>query len=106
MDSRAVTAARIDQMLRRELGHGIEAERLLADERYARDVLLVCDALRGTEAPGLARRFRSERPRPAPASVAPSGWSFDSAASGYGAALPAERSPARPWYSPSRWLAR
>jgi hypothetical protein len=51
-------AQRIHQLLVREIDHAIEVERLLTDARYARDVLLVCDALAGSEAPSLAAQFR------------------------------------------------
>ncbi len=51
-------ATRIQELVRRELDHAIDVERLLARERYARDVLLVCDAYRGTELPLLAAEFR------------------------------------------------
>jgi hypothetical protein len=52
-------AARIDTLLTHELGQGIDPTRLLADPLYARDVLLACDAMRGTEAPQLARELRA-----------------------------------------------
>jgi hypothetical protein len=58
MDPRAVIAQRIDLQLRRHLGEGVDAPRTLSDERYARDVLLVCDAMAGTDLPVLARQFR------------------------------------------------
>lgn len=51
-------AARIDGLLQHELGQGIEVARLLAEPLYARDVLLVCDALAATDGPMLARAFR------------------------------------------------
>ncbi len=51
-------AVRIDALLLREIDQGIDTARMVADSRYARDVLLVCDAMRGTEAPGLAGHFR------------------------------------------------
>jgi hypothetical protein len=63
-------AQRIHQLLVREIEHAIEVERLLTDARYARDVLLVCDALPGSEGPPLAARFRS-LPLPAADVVAP-----------------------------------
>jgi hypothetical protein len=61
---RLQVAQRIHQLLVREIDHAIEVERLLTDPHYARDVLLVCDALHGSEAPSLATRFRGW---PAPA---------------------------------------
>jgi len=51
-------AQRIDTLLTRELGEGIDAERMLADALYARDVLLVCDAMRDHELATLSPRFR------------------------------------------------
>ncbi|MEY3251206.1 MAG: hypothetical protein RL227_179 [Pseudomonadota bacterium] len=51
-------ADRIHALLERELGQGIERPRLLAEPLYARDVLLVCDALLATDGPLLARAFR------------------------------------------------
>ena len=53
-----VLAARIHALLESALGAGVESERLVRDERYARDVLLVCDAMAGTEGPDLAREYR------------------------------------------------
>lgn len=51
-------AQRISTLLTREIGQGIDAHRMVADPLYARDVLLVCDALAVGEAPSLARNFR------------------------------------------------
>jgi hypothetical protein len=51
-------AQRIDTLLARELGEGVDAERMLADALYARDVLLVCDAMRDHELATLSPRFR------------------------------------------------
>jgi hypothetical protein len=51
-------AARINQVLVQEIGQGIQPARLIREPRYARDVLLVCDACGGTELPLLAREFR------------------------------------------------
>ena len=62
-------AQRIHQALVHEIDHAIEVERLLTDARYARDVLLVCDALAGSEAPSLAAQFRL-MPIPMPAVAA------------------------------------
>jgi hypothetical protein len=56
--SRLQLAQRIHQLLLREIDHAIEVERLLADPRYARDVLLVCEAVPGGELPPLVRLFR------------------------------------------------
>jgi hypothetical protein len=51
-------ADRIHVLLVRELGQGLDRQRMLKDALYARDVLLVCDALRQTDAPFLAHHFR------------------------------------------------
>jgi hypothetical protein len=51
-------AVRIDTLLLREIDQGIDTARMLAEPHYARDVLLVCDAMRGTEAPDLASHYR------------------------------------------------
>jgi len=56
--NRLQLARRIHQLLVREIGHEIEVERLLAEPRYARDVLLVCDAVPGGELAPLADLFR------------------------------------------------
>lgn len=56
--SRIQIAQRIRQDLLREIDHEIEVGRLLDDARYARDVLLVCDALLGCDLPALASMFR------------------------------------------------
>ena len=42
-----------------EIDHEIEIERLVSDGRYARDVLLVCDACPTTGLPQLAAQFRA-----------------------------------------------
>ena len=61
-------AQRIHQVLLREIGHAIEVERLLTDAHYARDVLLVCDAMVDSEARPLATQFRQPpMPMPMPA---------------------------------------
>lgn len=53
---------RLAQQMRERLvvaiGHEIHVGRLLTDSRYARDVLLVCDACTGTDLPLLSQRFR------------------------------------------------
>ena len=63
-------ASRIHTLLVAEIGQGIDTERLLDDALYARDVLLVCDALPGTEGAQLAATYRTaalEKPVNAPA---------------------------------------
>jgi hypothetical protein len=51
-------ALRIDAGLLAVLGEGINAKRMVVQPLYARDVLLVCDALIGTELQALAVQFR------------------------------------------------
>jgi hypothetical protein len=112
MDSRRVIAARIDMGLRRALGEGVDAQRTLDDPLYARDVLLVCDAMTGTDLPELARRFRAATLGGRDAGP-PQEWAADT--SGFGLSTPppvpvpsvqapAEAPPAAPWYSPRRWF--
>ena len=114
MESRRVIAARIDMGLRRALGEGVDAQRTLDDPRYARDVLLVCDAMTGTDLPELARRFRAATLGGRDAGP-PQEWAADT--SGFGlstpppapsvqapAESPAEATPPAPWYSPRRWF--
>ena len=51
-------ADRIHRALVREIGQGLDRQRLLREPLYARDVLLVCDALHHSDLPDLARHFR------------------------------------------------
>ncbi len=51
-------ASRIDAGLRAELGEGIDALRMVAEPLYARDVLLVCDAMVGSELQSLSSLYR------------------------------------------------
>lgn len=124
MDPRIVIAQRIDLKLRHQLGAGVDAQRTLDDERYARDVLLVCDAMVGTDLPLLARQFRAAGKLYAKEQQATRGpgrhagpvqdWSSDT--SGFGVTKPPQAPAAKParadddregrpsWFSPSRWL--
>ncbi len=52
-------AGRISALLEAELHEGIDAPRMVVEPLYARDVLLVCEALPGTEGPMLAAQFRA-----------------------------------------------
>lgn len=63
-------ADRIHHLLVREIGQGLERQRMVREPRYARDVLLVCDALRHTDAPYLARHFRRAAASPDEAELA------------------------------------
>lgn len=69
--NRLQIATRMHFVLMRELGQGIDVGRMLKHERYARDVLLVCDAHRGQELEHLARAFRAATDEPAPTAAAP-----------------------------------
>jgi hypothetical protein len=51
-------AGRINALLVREMGQGIDPARMLTEPLYARDVLLVCEALPGSELAELAPKFR------------------------------------------------
>lgn len=51
-------ADRIHLLLVREIGQGLDRQRMVKEPLYARDVLLVCDALPGTDAAFLAGHFR------------------------------------------------
>jgi hypothetical protein len=118
-DTRPHIAQRIHLLLRRELGQGIDVVRMQADPLYARDVLLVCDAMPGSELATLAQQFRATEPAAAPGAAdagAASHW--PQAHSDFGASKPAGQdsepplppmgSPAtmRHWLSPARWLGR
>jgi hypothetical protein len=58
MDQRHIIVSRMDLQLRRHLGQPVDAHRAVSDTRYAKDLLLVCDAMEGTELPQLAAQFR------------------------------------------------
>jgi hypothetical protein len=114
MDRRTLIASRIDLHLRRHLGTRLDCYRALTDADYVRDVLLVCDAMQGTDLPLLARQFRVAGERMALKAQAPrhdvgpeQGWAADT--SGFGLSVPplADELPAtraEPWFSPRRWF--
>jgi hypothetical protein len=82
-------AQRIHQLLEKEIEHTIEPERLLADPRYARDVLLVCEAVPGVELRALAGLFReasASEPRSPGHAPQANDWSRDT--SGFGVTQP------------------
>jgi hypothetical protein len=112
LDPRTVIATRIDMGLRRQLGEGIDPYRALRDAVYARDMLLVCDALAGTDLPLLARQFRAAGEHMAAERRAghhagpPQAWAADT--SGFGVSQPpaaaiGEPSPRASWWA--RWRA-
>ena len=90
--SRLQIAQRIHQLMLREIGHAIEIERLLTEPHYARDVLLVCDAVPGAELVPLAALFRramlfADGSAGAPGhALQPTEWSRDT--SGFGVTHP------------------
>jgi hypothetical protein len=113
-DPRLALAHRIHGALMRELGQGIDVGRMLDDARYARDVLLVCQAYPRTELTRLGAAF-AKLPRPATATAGPGRAAdaraahrrgrgdsdFDHAGAG---SLPP--SGLRRWFVPSNWFAR
>ena len=66
LPSRLLIASQLQAALQVELEHVIEIERLLGDAHYARDVLLVCDALRSADLSALAAQFRAVSAGPVP----------------------------------------
>ena len=119
MDPRSVIANRIDLQLRRHLGQGVDAKRALTDVRYARDVLLVCDAMAGTTLPLLARQFRNADEsltraasplEPGHDAGPPQPWGANTSGFGLtqmpplGGEEKVRENAKRRWFSPRRWL--
>ena len=113
--SRLQIAVRIQQLLLAELGHGIAVEDLLSQPRYARDVLLVCDAMPGTELRALSNAFRRASQSftevaEAPGHVRqPTEWARDT--SGFGVSRPigldaAKAESTANWLKPTTWVRR
>lgn len=75
-------ANRIHLLLLKELGQGIDVQRMVQQRLYARDVLLVCDARPGTDLASLAQHFRDTRAAAAQAPAA-----AQAADSGFGSTL-------------------
>jgi hypothetical protein len=115
-------ANRIHLLLLRELGQGIDRQRMINERLYARDVLLVCDARPGTDLASLAQHFRATRAAAVAeaytqAAAPPTGFSvtmsslfgtdFEVSHPARDADSPGAPPPApRPWFSPVRWLGR
>lgn len=106
-------ASRIDLLLQRELGQGIDPRRMVRDALYARDVLLVCEAQPGSSLDSLARHFRAARRDPMDTNGQPS--TFGDSSSFATSTSPASLDDTLPivrqtrlarWLSPSRWLGR
>jgi len=64
-------AERMDALLLPELGQGVDSLRMVAEPLYARDVLLVCDAMPGTELALLAQQYRAAASEPAQGEATP-----------------------------------
>lgn len=112
--ARFAIAEHISGLLERELGQGVDARRMVNDALYARDILLVCEAQRGSELYALARQFRKapafrmRDPSP-PSSGGMSSTGFDASRHGVQtdlSDLATGPTRSRPWYSPARWLRR
>lgn len=63
-------AHRMHLLLQREIGRGLDLQRMLRDARYSRDVLLVCDAMHRTELPDLAAFYRRAAAGPGETEIA------------------------------------
>jgi hypothetical protein len=104
--TRLQLASRIQLLLFRELGEKIAIDRLLSSELYARDVLLVCEALRNDELVDLAHRFRRAAPAQGKPGREPRPVDWSDNTSGFGFAVEPEDAPApRGWLATTRrWL--
>jgi hypothetical protein len=106
--TRLQLASRIQLLLFRELGDRIDIERLLVNDVYARDVLLVCDAIGTEEFMTLAARFREASRGDAAGGRAPQDTDWSGDTSGFGVSHPAAAQPARRddgWLAATRrWL--
>jgi hypothetical protein len=84
-------AERMNALLLHELGQGVDSLRMVAEPLYARDVLLVCDAMPGTELATLAQQFRVAATETSQSEATPS----RSAANGPGARQAGPKSDSR-----------
>jgi hypothetical protein len=100
--TRLQLASRIQLLLFRELGEKIAIDRLLSNEVYARDVLLVCEGLRNEELVELAHRFRKATPVHGKPGREPQPVDWSENTSGFEFAPPP---PAKPAPEPRGWLA-
>lgn len=109
-------ASRISALLQHHLGEGIDPPRMVVEPLYARDVLLVCEALRGSELAALALQFKRGEPA-ADAGGAPGFSASRFFHSIFGSTAPAplgllpsaarrERSRARGWFARARVAVR
>ena len=88
-------AQRMNVLLQRELAQGIDVQRMLAQPLYARDVLLVCEAMRDSDLAVLAQQYRDASVDEDPASTSPAAWHDD--AGGRPSMWPPS------WHWPQRW---
>ena len=114
--TRLQLASRIQLLLFRELGEKIAIDRLLANDVYARDVLLVCEALRNDELVELAHRFRKASPGHGKPGREPQAVEWSEDTSGFGLTPPPQdldedfpapgaAKPRRGWLAATRrWL--
>ncbi len=91
-------ASRIGTLLEQEIGVGVDTMRMLTEQLYMRDVLLVCDAHRGHELAELAGWFRRSATETPSDAAPPSGFGVDSVfpISGFGSADDDPRRPPSP----------
>jgi len=80
-------ANRIHLLLLRELGQGVDVKRMLTEPLYARDILLVCEAMPGSDLDSLAKHFRAGTVAGGDETGLPSIFGPDS--SGFGPSRPA-----------------
>jgi hypothetical protein len=118
--SRLRIAARIHFFLKRELGIGIDVERMLKRASYAGEVLALCDSVKGSELAQLAQQFRAATlARDAASHRHAMPWAEDTSGFGLSRPLetgtpgadkaddtPADSATSRSWFSPARWLNR
>jgi hypothetical protein len=105
--TRLQLASRIQLLLFRELGEKIAIDRLLSNDIYARDVLLVCEALRNEELVDLAHRFRRMSPVHGKGGHEPQPVDWSENTSGFSLQPPPEDAPSSepPHRGSGGWLA-
>lgn len=113
MDTRLPFAQRIEHGLRRHLGTYIDIELMLRSGLYARDVLIVCDMITGSDLPDLARQYRAAGAEAAWAALRAAArdavdvpCSEGSGPVQYAAPQVAEPQSGGNWLAPARWFGR
>ena len=100
-------ATRIHHALLRHLGSGIDVGAMLVRERYAREVLYVCEGCGDAELKALGEQFKRLR-GPEPARVAPLEPAYEAPDSGFDEDLddapPPSRQAASRWSRIKRWM--